>query len=77
MYNNIKTLEIIHQRRAKLDGARGDPSLRHKPYQDRMEVVRMRGDMMNVSIILRGHNWVHFAHRLSCTVTVNSDFATL
>ena len=27
--------------------------------------------------ILRGHNWVHFAHRPWCTVTLNSKFAIL
>ena len=26
---------------------------------------------------LRGHNWVHFAHRLYSTVTMNSNFAIL
>ena len=26
---------------------------------------------------LRGHHWVHFAHRLLCTVTMNSNFAIL
>ena len=27
--------------------------------------------------MLRGHNWVHFAHRLQCTLTMNSNFAIL
>ena len=26
---------------------------------------------------LRGHDWVHFAHRLQCTVTLNSNFTIL
>ena len=28
-------------------------------------------------LCLRGHNWVHFAHRLQCTVTLNSNFNIL
>ena len=27
--------------------------------------------------LLRGHNWVHFTHRLQCSVTLNSNFAIL
>ena len=27
--------------------------------------------------VLRGHNWVHFVHRLQCIVTSNSKFAIL
>ena len=30
-----------------------------------------------LSTDIRGHNWVHFAHRLWCTVTLNSNFAIL
>ena len=26
---------------------------------------------------LRAHNWVHCAHRLECTVNLNSDFVIL
>ena len=26
-------------------------------------------------LALRGHNWVHFAHRLECIVIMNSNFA--
>ena len=29
------------------------------------------------AVCLRGHNWLHFAHRLECTVTLNSNFAIL
>ena len=28
-------------------------------------------------IVLRGHNRVHFAHRLQCTVTLNSNVTIL
>ena len=27
--------------------------------------------------LLRGHNWMHLAHRLQCTVTMNSNFTIL
>ena len=27
--------------------------------------------------LLRGHSWVHFAHRLYCTVTLNSELRYL
>ena len=27
--------------------------------------------------LFKGHNWVHFAHRSQCTVTLNSNFAIL
>ena len=29
------------------------------------------------NIWLRGHNWVYFAHRLKCTVTLDSNFAII
>ena len=31
----------------------------------------------NLSVDLKGHNWVQFAHRPKCTVTLNSNFAIL
>ena len=32
---------------------------------------------IQLEILLRGRNWVHFVHRLWCTVTMNSNFAIL
>ena len=29
------------------------------------------------TVFLIGHNWVQFAHRLQCTVTLNSNFSIL
>ena len=52
--------------------------------QIKVEVGVTKGNLMFVvdnngqpKVCLRGHNWVHFAHRLWCTVTFNSNFAIL
>ena len=44
------------------------------------EDIRVLGSISKASrgvcvCVLRGHSWVHFAHRVECTVTLNSNFA--
>ena len=47
----------------------------------RTRIVRVHYIFQNSSsvvmlmIVLRGQNWVHFAHRLKCTITMNLNFA--
>ena len=40
-----------------------------------IHIIFSRYVSIDYSSSLRGHSWVHFAHRLQCTITLNSNFA--